>query len=190
MREIYSCKNLFIVWQNWIYLNTTSWLWINFALQEVEGNISRYFFFFFFFFVGVFSTVNPHYLEYVKGNLNTVHVKDWRMNHSEDGAANIWENKFGYQFNWNVFHPFCFLALKDFSFERTWWRLFQKRVERIKFDITVYNNVHVYICFHFYHWVDWLTISPRMHHPFSSQSFSTDMVYYIYLFLSKFTVPK
>jgi hypothetical protein len=41
---------------------------------------------------------------------------------------------FGYPFR-----PFGFIAPKtSFDFERTWWRLFQKRVVRIKFDIYVF----------------------------------------------------
>jgi hypothetical protein len=45
--------------------------------------------------------------------------------------------------------PFDFIALKtlnylafqSFDFEHTtWWRLFQKRVVRTKFDINVYHN--------------------------------------------------
>ena len=32
-----------------------------------------------------------------------------------------------------------YLAFQPFNFERTWWRLFQKRVVRTKFDIYVFN---------------------------------------------------
>jgi hypothetical protein len=32
------------------------------------------------------------------------------------------------------------LAFQSFDFERTWWRLFQKRVVRTKFDIYVFIN--------------------------------------------------
>ena len=49
-------------------------------------------------------------------------------------------------FGFRVFSPFGFLAHRDlkllafpiFDFDRTWWRLFQKRVVRIKLDIYVY----------------------------------------------------
>jgi len=34
-----------------------------------------------------------------------------------------------------------YLAFQSFDFERTWWRLFQKRVVRTKFDIFVFTNI-------------------------------------------------
>jgi len=45
-----------------------------------------------------------------------------------------------------MFRPFGFighkalnyLAFQSFDFERTWWRLFQKRVVRTKYDIYVF----------------------------------------------------
>jgi len=49
-----------------------------------------------------------------------------------------------------------------------WWRLFQKRVVRTKFDIYVLLlSLGRYLC--------WWTISPRGYHPPSSQCFGTDM---------------
>jgi len=35
-----------------------------------------------------------------------------------------------------------YLAFTSLGFERTWWRLFQKRVVRTKFDINVFLLVH------------------------------------------------
>ena len=45
-----------------------------------------------------------------------------------------------------LFRPFGFIdpktlnqmAFQSFGFERTWWKLFQKRVVRTKFDIYVF----------------------------------------------------
>ena len=34
-----------------------------------------------------------------------------------------------------------YLAFQSFDFERTWWRLFQKRVERTRFDMYVFMSV-------------------------------------------------
>jgi len=36
---------------------------------------------------------------------------------------------------------FNYLAFQSFDFGRTWWRLFQKRVVRTKFDIYVFIKV-------------------------------------------------
>jgi hypothetical protein len=50
----------------------------------------------------------------------------------------------------NVFMPFGFIAGKyfnymtfqSFDFEDTWWRIFQKRVMRTKFDIYVFIFIY------------------------------------------------
>ena len=36
-----------------------------------------------------------------------------------------------------------YLAFQPFDFERTWWRLFQKRVVHTRLDIYVFNEVHI-----------------------------------------------
>ena len=54
-----------------------------------------------------------------------------------------------------LFRSFGFIALKTLiymsfqssDFERTWWRLFQKRVVRTKFDIYVFITKHFHIIF-------------------------------------------
>jgi hypothetical protein len=63
----------------------------------------------------------------------------------------------------------CLLTFQPFDFERTWWRLFQKRVVRTKFDVYV-----LLLSLGRYHWC-W-TVSPRGYHPPSSQWLGTDIV--------------
>jgi hypothetical protein len=41
-----------------------------------------------------------------------------------------------------AFKTLNYLAFKSFNFERTWWRLFQKRVVRTKYDVHVYINFY------------------------------------------------
>ena len=36
------------------------------------------------------------------------------------------------------------MAFQSFDFERTWWRLFQKRIMRTKFDISVFIIFHAF----------------------------------------------
>ena len=57
--------------------------------------------------------------------------------------------------------------LFSFDYERTWLRLFQKRVLCTTFDILLLS-----LC-------RWRTIIPRGHHQPSSQCFGTDLTYYI-----------
>jgi hypothetical protein len=38
-----------------------------------------------------------------------------------------------------------YLSVKYFDFEPTWWRLFQKRAVRSKFDIYVFIDIHLEI---------------------------------------------
>ena len=51
----------------------------------------------------------------------------------------VTSDSFGYPVYalWFYFSPILlhYLAFQSFDFERTWWRLFQKRIEWIKFDI-------------------------------------------------------
>ena len=49
--------------------------------------------------------------------------------------------------------PLDYLAFQSFGFERTWWRLFQKRIVRTKFDIYVFINTFKHVYFPCLFWI-------------------------------------
>jgi hypothetical protein len=61
-----------------------------------------------------------------------------------------------------------------FCYERTWWRLFRKRVVRTELDTCLLLSTGRYLCC-------WTIISSRGSHPPSSQCYFTDKTWFIYL---------
>ena len=79
---------------------------------------------------------------------------------------------------------YYYLAFQSFNHERTWWRLFQKRVVHTKFDI----YVDFFTVNHFTRLIDWLVFNAnfsstfyKIPHPHPHDKHSTWHLYYIYI---------